>query len=261
MMGAGPLKMCSVLLCLLLAAACERPPSAESLRARNPGLATLVSVEPVRITEGFDVWRNGRKRTVQDGLLIRLEGMKDAADFIPRAMAAPQFVLGDTSGSAPEGPSFGGKALLLMAAPPPETEVPLWLQYPDMPGEEKPMPSSPEWQRAELVARRKGWLDIRTPPANAPRATYATVDHLLLAKTNRRFSPELCADVEMECGVSMNTRFGVMDCGPCRTGQVCTAGNRCCTPTTCQARGQACGTLEDGCGNTLDCGPCASGPE
>jgi len=219
--------MRSVLLCLLLAAACSRPPSAGSpLRSPEPGPAALVSVEPVRITEGFDVWRNGKQVTIQDGLLIRLDGV-DGNAFVPRATSSSVFVLGDTIGDVLDMPLFEGKALLLVAAPPPETEVPLWLSYQDVLPTRLTMPSEPERQRAELVARGHGWLDIRTPPADAPRATYATRNHLLLAVTNRRFSPELCAMVDLECGVSFKTQFGVADCGPCPAGKVCTANNRC----------------------------------
>ncbi len=209
--------MRSVLLCLVLAAACARPPSPESLRARNPGFATLISVEPVRISEGFEVWRNGERLAVQDGLLIRLDGV-DASAFLPRAASSSMFVLGDTIGVALETPLVDGKAFLLMAAPPPETEVPLWLTNGDVLPTRLTLPSSPERQRAELVARGHDWLDIRVPPADAPRATYATRNHLLLAKTNRRLSPELCALVELKCGVSLKTQLGVADCGPCASG-------------------------------------------
>ncbi len=57
----------------------------------------------------------------------------------------------------------------------------------------------------------------------------------------------------------------VINCGTCKTGEVCGGGggpNLCgtqtCTPGTCTSQGKECGQISDGCGKVLDCGSCPS---
>jgi hypothetical protein len=74
-----------------------------------------------------------------------------------------------------------------------------------------------------------------------------------------------CAGVGAGCGPVADGCGGLLDCGPCPSGQTCGGGgvsNQCggptCTPTTCSALGFNCGQAGDGCGGLLDCGTCTA---
>ncbi len=253
--------MRSLLLFLLLfAGACSNsastiPAPAQPLRSLNSGLGTLVSVEPVRVEEGFEVWRQGTRITVQDGLLIRLDGL-NGSDFIAQAGTPPMFVLGDTIGVTLAQPLEDGKALLLMHSPPADTEVPLWVTSSDMLPHRLQGTTLVAAQQAALAATASDGLNIQTPPASVPRTVYSSLPALRLAVLNMKMPREVCALVGKECGVVPRTQFGMIDCGACEAGKLCTSANQCCTPSTCTAQGRSCGAASDGCGNKLECGTC-----
>jgi|GEM_PF-4085189 len=206
--------------------------------------------------EGFRVWRDGVEVTIKDGLLIRVDGLSPMT-FLPRALTPPLLVLGDSMGEMLLSPLGNeGQVVLLMDSPPPDTEVALWMTSEGVsPMDLKGADLKSEQARA-LAADAHSGINIRTPPANEPRATYQTEQDLMETLTSIRFSPEVCASVGKECGIVPRTVFGRMDCGNCRFGQVCTANNLCCKPKTCASQGLKCGPSTDGCGGALDCGQC-----
>lgn len=184
--------------CLLLVVACsDRAPVPVAAPARpspvgslNSGLGTVVSVEPVRITEGFGIWREGVEVIDHDGLLIRVDGF-DGLSFLPRAMTGPLFVLGGNVGLMLISPLHNnGQVVLLMDSPPSGTEVALWMTNA---GES---PTRLKGQRLEAAQARAlsvnghAGINIRTPPANAPRATYPTLRALMENLYPLRFSPD-----------------------------------------------------------------------
>lgn len=59
------------------------------------------------------------------------------------------------------------------------------------------------------------------------------------------------------CGTFPNGAGQEITCA-CAMGEVCTAGNVCCTPRT-ECADNACGVVSDGCGGTVDCGGCSDG--
>ena len=78
-------------------------------------------------------------------------------------------------------------------------------------------------------------------------------------------TPLTCADQGFVCGMQGDGCGNTIDCGSCKSGEVCggggpgQCGNGICTPTTCAAADAACGTIGDGCGDVLPCGSCATG--
>jgi hypothetical protein len=72
-----------------------------------------------------------------------------------------------------------------------------------------------------------------------------------------------CAAQGIKCGPAADGCGGVLDCGPCPTGQTCggggipsTCGAPSCSPRTCLQQNIHCGPAGDGCGKSLDCGAC-----
>jgi hypothetical protein len=184
--------MRSLLLLTLLAACTERksppPTTPQPIRSQNAGLGTVLSVEPVYINKGFQVWRDGQTLTVNDGLVIRLSGI-DGAKFIPRALTPPMFVLGDTVGQALISPLQGPQTVLLMAAPPPDTEVPLWMTTP---GQTRLSLRGATLQAARsraLAASASNGINIRTPPEGTPQTHHTSVDELAAAVLERQAAP------------------------------------------------------------------------
>ncbi|MBM7113509.1 hypothetical protein [Archangium primigenium] len=169
--------MRSLLSCWVLVAGCTSPPPAP--RPLRPRPEKLLSVRPVRVEAGFEVWREGERLSLQDGLLIQLEGFS-TAKFMPRAaLSTPSFVLDTTAVEMVARPMFaGGRVTLLAPLPAPGTSAPLWLSYPGF---------DPERFRGPLPTVRKegsipapydsGWT-ILAPPAGTPRATYPSVEAL-----------------------------------------------------------------------------------
>ena len=253
-------RLCSLLL-LGLAWACSdrvpvpRPSAPPApVRSQNSGLGPVASVEPVHIEEGFTVWRHGVEVTVQDGLLIHLDGVHPDL-FMPRGIGPPLFVLGDTVGQTLISPSFDrGQAVLLMDSPPPDTEIALWMTRV---GAIRQLVAGPELkvqQSWALAADAHAGINIRTPPASAPRARYPTLIELGDRLVPPRRAPGICAERRIQCGFLPGNIIGRLDCGPCPTGQACTPDHQCCTPTTCEALGLTCGYADDGCGGLIDCG-------
>lgn len=247
-----------LLLFLLFEVACSNSASkvlapAQPLRSLNSGLGTLISVEPVRVEEGFEVWRQGTRLTVQDGLLIRLDG-SSGSDFIPRAGSPPMFVLEDTVGVTVAQPLEDGKAVLLMHSPSADTEVPLWLTSSDVLPHRLQGSSLVAARREALSATASNGLNIHTPPASAPRTVYASLPALRLAVLNMKMPREICARAGKQCGVVPRTQFGMIDCGACDARQHCTSANLCCTPETdaqfCSRQGVERGAAvgQDNCG-------------
>lgn len=288
------------MLSVLFALGCNdrTPPAAPEVHALNSGLGTLVSVKPVRVTQGFTVIRNGEELSVQDGLLIRLKDVSQH-DFLPRAITPPMFVLGDTIGTMLIPPMGGREAVLLMDASRPGTRVPLWVTEPGASPATLKGDVLRSAQSVALSATASDGLDIDIPPESTPRATYRSLDDLRVYELKYKVSKETCAKMGKECGVVEGLNIGSVDCGPCpkkgqlcgrdnvccpanlcqtlgrtcgppsescddmscgacATGDVCTGEGRCCRPRTCAGQGLSCGPLDDGCGKTLDCGVCPS---
>ncbi|RKG54561.1 hypothetical protein D7X30_29020 [Corallococcus sp. AB011P] len=218
----------------------------------------MVSVEPVHIQEGFTVWRDGAEVTLQDGLLIRVDGLS-RSQFMPRAITAPLFVLGNTVGQTLLTPFDQGQAVLLTDSPPPDTEVALWMTNPGETPDVLVGAGLRARQSKALGATAHSGINIRTPPASAPRTNYAAHVDLMDQLVTPRVSPDICSRVGKQCGVIPETTHGRLDCGSCPTGQLCKTDNMCCTPSTCATQGRACGPAVDGCGNALDCGSCSTG--
>ncbi|QAT84818.1 branched-chain amino acid ABC transporter2C amino acid-binding protein [Corallococcus coralloides] len=259
------LRLCGLLL-LGLTLACTEPPPPPAPRtwprSQNSGLGTVTSVERVHITRGFTVFRGDTQEevTVHEGLLIKLQGL-NWTEFMPRAMPPPSLVLGDSYVEMIVDPfSFRSSTVILTEAPPPGTEVGLWMTPP---WEGPTLSRGAEFKKAqtrELGAKGRG-VNIRTPAAEAPVSSYLSLEVLREKVGGRRSmngvpAPELCAHVQVACGFK-ETAHGRIDCGVCPQGQTCTADNTCCTPATCASLGRSCGTVvPDGCGFALDCGAC-----
>jgi hypothetical protein len=68
-----------------------------------------------------------------------------------------------------------------------------------------------------------------------------------------------CVAQGAQCGPLGDGCGGLLQCGPCPSGQAC-VGSKCvptgCKPATCPAN--SCGPLADGCGGLLDCGQCTA---
>ncbi len=80
--------------------------------------------------------------------------------------------------------------------------------------------------------------------------------------------PFECDDLNASCGQHPNGCGGIVQCGPCPSGEACGPieggpGYECtddCTPhPSCDAADAECGTASDGCGGTLPCGTCDPG--
>ncbi|QRK08589.1 hypothetical protein JQX13_53365 [Archangium violaceum] len=235
-----------------------RAPAPAPVRSQNSGLGTVASIEPIHINLGFTVWRNGVEVTVQDGLLIHLDGLSPGR-FIPGAMTPPLFVLGDTVGQMLITPFEQGQAVLLMDSPPPDTEVALWMTMPGETPDQLVGAGLKARQEEALSATAHSGINIRTPPASTPRTVFPTQAELWDRLVTRRVSADICTRVGKECGLVPKTTLGRIDCGPCPAGQLCKTDNMCCTPSSCAAQGRTCGPASDSCGNTLDCGACGSG--
>src|SRR3989441_9569980 len=105
-----------------------------------------------------------------------------------------------------------------------------------------------------------------TPPGKRPAGACCT--------------PTTCEAAGAHCGMIVDgtcLTLAMLDCGPCPTGEICTAAHVCetttttttttttatttttmgCTPATSCPLGQNCGTAPDGCGDALDCGTCS----
>ncbi|MBN8232769.1 hypothetical protein JYK02_35150 [Corallococcus macrosporus] len=245
------LRLCGLLVLGLMLACSELPPPPAPRawpRSQNSDLGTVTSVERVHITRGFGVFRGATQEptTVHEGLLIRLRGLSPL-EFMPTALMPPALMLGESQAlllSIPYQDFEGGDFVLLTEAPPPGTEVGLWLTS----------------ERSLAPAGHRG-VNIRTPPAEAPVASYLSLEVLREQHAGRMrmdgvSAPELCASIQIACGFA-ETTHGRIDCGLCPRGQTCTADNTCCTPGTCASLGRSCGTVvPDGCGHSLDCGAC-----
>ncbi|WP_147470001.1 hypothetical protein [Corallococcus sp. AB049A] len=221
----------------------------------------MTSVERVHITRGFTVLRGDTQEevTVHDGLLIKLQGLS-WTEFMPRAMPPPSLVLGDSYVNMIVDPfAFRPATVILTEAPPPDTEVGLWMT---LPWEVAPQPGADfkKAQARELGPKGRG-VNIRTPSADAPVSSYLSLEVLQEKVGGRRsmngvHAPELCASIHVACGFT-ETIHGRIDCGGCPQGQTCTQDNTCCTPATCASLGRSCGSVvPDGCGASLDCGAC-----
>lgn len=259
------LRLCGLLLLGLMLTGADRPSHAAFKRtwprAQNSRLGTVASVERVHITRGFIVLRGDTQEevTIHEGLLIRLQGLSPT-EFMPRAMPPPSLVLGDSYVEMIVDPfAFRPTTVILTEAPPPGTEVGLWMTS----LLEGPTPHGAEFKKAqtrELGPKGRG-VNIRTPSADAPVSSYLSLEVLQEEVGGRRsmngvHAPELCAHINVACGFTQTT-FGRIDCGVCPQGQTCTADNTCCTPGTCASLGRSCGTVvPDGCGQSLDCGAC-----
>ncbi len=166
-----------LLSCLGLVVGCKNPPPAPSPLKPRP--EKLVSVRPVRVEAGFQVWREGEQLTLQDGLLIQLEGFSTAR-FMPRAaLTEPSFVLDTTAVEMVARPMFaGGRVVLLAPSPAPGTSAPLWLSYPGFDVERFRGPLPPVRKDGSVPAPYDSGWTITAPPAGTPRATYPTVEAL-----------------------------------------------------------------------------------
>ena len=168
--------MRSLLSCLMLVAACTSPPPAP--RPLKPRPEKLVSVRPVRVEAGFEVWREGERLILQDGLLIQLEGFGSAM-FMPRAaLSTPSFVLDTTAVERVASPPFDRRVTLLAPSPAPGTSAPLWLSYPGFDPERFRGPLPPVRKDGSVPAPYDSGWTILAPPAGTPRATYASVEAL-----------------------------------------------------------------------------------
>lgn len=262
------LRLCGLLLLGLTLTGADRPPHTGASgrtwpRSQNSRLGTVTSVERVHITRGFTVFRGDTQEevTIHEGLLIRIKGL-DWTEFLPTAVEPPSLMLGDSSGailSMRWASSEKEPTVILTEAPPPGTEVGLW-----MTGRGGlTVLSGAEFKRAQVHAlgAKGSGVNIRTPSAEAPVASYLSLQVLeekFRGPTymNGVYAPELCAHIQVACGFK-ETTHGRLDCGVCPQGQTCTADNTCCTPATCTSLGRTCGTVvPDGCGASLDCGAC-----
>jgi hypothetical protein len=258
-------RICLLILLGLTLSCSDRSPAASRaprapvlVRSQNAGLGTVTSVEPVHIAGGFPVWRNGQEVIVNDGLLIRVDVAKPGP-FFPRALTPPLFVLGDSVGLTLHSPYPSGDAILLMDAPPPDSDVALWTTEPGVDAQTLGGTVLGLQQQRALSSTASAGINIRTPPANAPKTPHPTFAALTDSLIDLRVSPEICEETGKECGLVSGTPIGRIDCGSCPTGQLCKTDNLCCTPSTCTGQGRACGPALDGCGNTLDCGTCSTG--
>ncbi|WP_434383767.1 hypothetical protein [Melittangium boletus] len=167
--------MRALLSCLVLVAACTSPPPAP--RPLKPRPEKLVSVRPVRVESGFEVWREGERVTLHDGLLIQLEGVSPTL-FMPRAQTEPCFVLDTTAVERVAGPLPDRRVALLAPSPAPGTSAPLWLSYPGFDTERLRGPLPPVRKDGSVPAPYDSGWTILAPPAGTPRATYASVEAL-----------------------------------------------------------------------------------
>jgi hypothetical protein len=75
-------------------------------------------------------------------------------------------------------------------------------------------------------------------------------------------TPGTCLALAIECGSAPDGCGGVVDCGPCPTGQLCggagpnMCGTEPCNALTCQQAALQCGVASDQCGGVLQCGNC-----
>ncbi|RKH56890.1 hypothetical protein [Corallococcus llansteffanensis] len=215
----------------------------------------MASIKPIHVAGGFTVWRNGQEVTVQDGLIIRVDGLS-RSKFIPGGISPPLFVLGDTVGQTLLTPYDNGQAVILVDSPPADTDIALWMTLPGETPEQLAGPGLKAQQSRALSAGAQSGINIRTPPASTPRTQYPTQLQLEDALVTPRVSPEICSGMGKQCGFLPQTTHGRLDCGPCPTDQICKTDNQCCTPSTCSTQGRTCGQASDGCGNAIDCGTC-----
>ncbi|RKH75140.1 hypothetical protein D7Y21_40800 [Corallococcus sp. AB045] len=257
------MRWCHLLVLGLTLACSERPPPLAPRtwpRSQSSGFGTVTSVERVHITQGFTVVRGETQEevTIHEGLLIKIQGLSPL-DFLPTALMPPSLVLGDTFAEMISRPSGSRPTVILTEAPPPGTEVGLWMTLP-WEGSTVRGAEFKNAQTRELGPKGSG-VNIQTPSADAPVTSYLSVEVLKEKVRGRRtmngvHAPELCASIQVACGFK-DTTFGRIDCGMCPQGQTCTADNTCCTPATCASLGRSCGTVvPDGCGHALDCGAC-----
>ena len=88
----------------------------------------------------------------------------------------------------------------------------------------------------------------------------------------RRLCAPTCLSLGHACGTPQDGCGGVLSCGVCGDGEICSSGTCIdapanatppppppCTPTTCQSLGRECGQWGDGCGGILSCGSCEGG--
>lgn len=175
-----------LVLFVLLAVACSACAGARPLRTEDPLLGTVLSVTPVHVEEGFELWQQGERRTFKDGLLIHVSG-DPASAYVATAVPAPWLMLGDTVVIQYPG-SFSpasddavvmkySGSVLLAASLPPDTVVPLWWT---------PRGQVVKQLKGEHLARMRAWatrperadgLDVRTPPAGTPRKSYQTLNY------------------------------------------------------------------------------------
>ncbi|QEY51058.1 hypothetical protein [Legionella longbeachae] len=73
--------------------------------------------------------------------------------------------------------------------------------------------------------------------------------------------PRTCVNQGVHCGSIGDVCGGILNCGVCPVGQICSAGvcgPSACIPETCAQLGAQCGIQTDGCGGLLDCGTCTA---
>ena len=95
-------------------------------------------------------------------------------------------------------------------------------------------------------------LDVSTP------AWIASVEGCL---------PASCQTLGHVCGQPNDGCGGVLSCGACGSGLICSSGVCIdestppppCQPASCQTLGAECGVQGDGCGGTVNCGSCTGG--
>src|SRR5262245_47840134 len=74
-------------------------------------------------------------------------------------------------------------------------------------------------------------------------------------------TPRTCEQAGAECGAVSDGCGGVLACGTCAGGEVCSSDTRRCEATSavCERGGLSCGLVLDACGVGVGCGSCGSG--
>jgi len=74
-------------------------------------------------------------------------------------------------------------------------------------------------------------------------------------------TPRTCEDAGSECGAASDGCGGVLLCGTCPGGTVCSEASRRCetSAVACEGAGLSCGVVRDACGVGVGCGACSAG--